>query len=320
MIKLSIIIPVFGVEDFVGKTLDSIFETSAPADVFEVIVVNDGTKDRSMDVVRRFADRLNLRIFEQENQGLSAARNHGLENAEGEYVWFIDSDDCLVDDGVGKVLDLLAEKPGTDVLMFPLKWVYEDGTKDHLDYGIQEEKGMPGKMVLRDSGLPAWAAARYVFKRSLTGNRFLSFPEGLLHEDEYFGPALLYLAETVCVMKDPVYQYRIRSGSIMSSRTARSWYDMVSIHKEVIRFMKHNVAPEDFGWFRTYRFRLLLSIYQKNVSVYETPEFIRFARTEGFYVWRQWLKVYPEKTLRNKLGRLLFFLLPAEKQRLAGAK
>lgn len=320
MIKLSIIVPVFGVEDYVGKTLDSVFETSASGDDFEVIIVNDGTKDGSMDVVRRFSDRPNLRILEQENQGLSAARNHGLDEAEGEYVWFVDSDDYLVEDGVGKVLGLLAERSGADVLMFPLKWIYEDGTKDYLDYEIKSEKIVSGKTVLRDLRLPAWAAPRYVFKRSMTGNGFLRFPKGLLHEDEYFGPALLYLAETVCVMKDPVYQYRIRSGSIMSSRTARSWYDMVSIHKEVIRFMKHNVAPEDFGWFRTYRFRLLLSIYQKNVSVYETPEFIRFARTEGFYVWRQWLKVYPEKTLRNKLGRLLFFLLPAEKQRLAGAK
>ena len=320
MIKLSIIIPVFGVEDFVGKTLDSIFETSAPADAFEVIVVNDGTKDRSMDVVRRFADRLNLRIFEQENQGLSAARNHGLENAEGEYVWFIDSDDCLVDDGVGKVLDLLAEKPGTDVLMFPLKWVYEDGTKDHLDYGIQEEKGMPGKMVLRDSGLPAWAAPRYVFKRSLTGNRFLSFPEGLLHEDEYFGPVLLYLAGTVCMLKDPVYQYRIRQGSIMASKSSRSWYDMVSIHGELIRFGEKGVEPEDRAWFRTYCFERLLPVYKRNSRFYGAPEFHRFARTKGFYVWRYWLKANPGKSLRNRFGRLLYFLFPDERQRLEGVK
>ena len=90
--RLSIIIPVYNVEAFVSKTLESVFNTTASADDFEVIVVNDGTKDKSMDVVRRFSDRPNLLILEQENQGLSAARMNGLSVASGEYIWFIDSD------------------------------------------------------------------------------------------------------------------------------------------------------------------------------------------------------------------------------------
>lgn len=108
--KLSIVIPVYNVEDHVGQTLESVFATDATD--FEVIVVNDGTKDGSMDVVRRYADRPNLTIIEQENQGLSAARNRGLDAARGDNVWFVDSDDFLVENGVGKVLGLLAERPG----------------------------------------------------------------------------------------------------------------------------------------------------------------------------------------------------------------
>lgn len=315
---ISIIVPVFGVEDYIGKALNSIFETSASADVFEVIVVNDGTKDRSMDVVRRFSYRPNLRILEQENQGLSAARMKGLSMAKGEYVWFIDSDDYLVEDGVGKVLGQLARNPGVDVLMFPLKWVYEDGTKDHLDYAIKDEKVVLGKTIIRDLGLPAWAAQRYVFKRSLIGNGSLRFPQGLLHEDEYFGPVLLYLAETVCVLRDPVYQYRIRQGSIMTSKAARSWYDMVSIHGELIRFLEKDVDPEDKTWFRTYCFNRLLPLYKKDIRFFETPEFGRFARKRGFYVWRQWLKAYPGKSLRNRFGRLFFFMFPAVRRRVFG--
>ncbi|MBQ1648699.1 MAG: glycosyltransferase, partial [Bacteroidales bacterium] len=83
--KLSIIIPVYNVEAYVGRTLESVFATDATD--FEVIIVNDGTKDGSMGVIRQFANRLNLTIIEQENQGLSAARNRGLDAAKGDYVW-----------------------------------------------------------------------------------------------------------------------------------------------------------------------------------------------------------------------------------------
>ena len=314
MIKLSIIVPVYGVEAFVGKALDSIFETSASTDVFEVIVVNDGTKDRSMDVVRLFSDKPNLRILEQENLGLSAARMKGLSVAKGEYVWFIDSDDYLVEDGVGRVLGQLVQRVGADVLMFPLMWVYEDGTEDYPDYEIKDDNVVLGKTVIRDLGLPVWAAQRYVFKRSLAGNSFLRFPQGLLHEDEYFGPVLMYLAETVCVLKDSVYQYRIRQGSIMASKSARSWYDMVSIHGELIRFLEQDVEPEDNTWFRTFCFKRLLALYYRDSRFYGTPEFVRFARENGFYVWRQWIKACPGRSLKNRLGRLFFFMFPVVRQ------
>ena len=96
---LSIIIPVYNVEAYVGETLDSVFDTAASTEAFEVIVVNDGTEDGSMDVVLRYASKPNLKIIEQGNQGLSAARLRGLSAAEGDYVWFIDSDDYLMESG-----------------------------------------------------------------------------------------------------------------------------------------------------------------------------------------------------------------------------
>ena len=101
--RLSIIIPIYNVEAYVAETLKSVFEMNDPKDLFEVIVVNDGTKDGSMDIVRQYADRPNLIIVEQENQGLSAARMKGLSMATGEYVWFIDSDDSLFTNAVIKV-------------------------------------------------------------------------------------------------------------------------------------------------------------------------------------------------------------------------
>ena len=155
---LSVIIPVYNVEAYVGKTLESVFHTTASSDDFEVIVVNDGTKDGSMKVVRQFADRPNLTILEQENQGLSAARMKGCSVAGGEYLWFVDSDDYLVEDGVGKVLALLRSHSDAEVLMFPL--LRKNGEEVHLDYQIEGERRMDGKDIVKDPKLPEWNVAR----------------------------------------------------------------------------------------------------------------------------------------------------------------
>ena len=313
--RLSIVIPVYNVEAYVGETLKSVFETTASDELFEVIVVNDGTRDGSMDIVRRYTDRPNLTIIEQENRGLSAARMRGLSKATGEYVWFIDSDDSLLPDAVAKVLTLLAEKPGVDVLMFPLKWVYEDIVKDRLDYKINEEIATVGKSVIRNPGLPIWASPRFVFKRSFMKSEWLFFPKGLIHEDEYFGPVLMYLSKTVRILKDPVYYYRIRPESITSSRSIRSAYDMVSIHKRLVMFLDNGVDTDDRDLFRQFCFSRLQRLYS-NKSLFLSSDFSRFAFREGFYVWRQWLNAFPGKSTKTIIGRLFYFMLPELKERL----
>ena len=318
--KLSIIVPVYNVEPYVGKTLASVFDTPAPAEDFEVIVVNDGTKDGSMAVVRQFADRPNLTIIEQENQGLSAARTKGLSVASGEYVWFVDSDDQLVEDGVGKVLKKLADSPDADALMFPIRWFYVDGSPDFLDYRLEGEHLVKGMAVLRDYHLPPWIVPRFVFRRSMAENAWLFFPEGLWHEDEYYGPVLLCLADRVRVLGDPVYNYVQRPGSIVTSRKIRTAYDLVSIHGLLIRFMEGAPDSLDKEWFRQYCLDRLLSIYRRFSDRWGSPEFRRFAWTRGTYIWREWVAVHPDASWKRKLGRLFYFRLPAWRQRLLGRK
>ena len=94
MLLLSIIIPVYNVEAYIGKLLQSIF--SQDTEGVEIIVVNDGTPDDSMNVVQGFVPvHANLHIVNQPNRGLSEARNTGLKHAQGKYVWFVDGDDCI---------------------------------------------------------------------------------------------------------------------------------------------------------------------------------------------------------------------------------
>lgn len=309
--KLSIIIPVYNVEAYVGRTLESVFDTTAPVVEFEVVVVNDGTEDRSMAVVRRFSDRSNLTILEQENQGLSAARMRGLAQAKGEYVWFVDSDDYLVEDAVRKVLERLQESPGADVLLFPRFHVREEGEKGRLDFDVLRDEVVEGKSVIRDSGIPVYPSQRFILKRSLFDAPWLFFPPGLLHEDEYFGPVLMCLAKRVRILKDPVYYQRHRTGSLTSDMTVRTCYDMVSVHRLLMRFMENALGLEDQGWFRSYCCHRLMAGYGRNPQLFGTPSFHRFVRKEGRYVWKQWKKANPKASLKKEAGKFLYCTMPA---------
>ena len=115
--KLSLIIPVYNVEQYVGRCLQSCLKQPyVMADDFELVIVNDGTKDNSMAIVEEMTrDCANVTIINQDNQGLSMARNTGLKAAKGEYVWFIDSDDWIEDGCLHEILARLHETK-TDLL------------------------------------------------------------------------------------------------------------------------------------------------------------------------------------------------------------
>lgn len=313
--KLSIIIPVYNVEAYVGKALESIYDTSVNLDDFEVIVVNDGSEDGSMEVINRYASQPNLTILEQENQGVSAARMNGLVNANGEFVWFVDSDDFLVKNGVSKVLELLVELPNEDVIMFPVRRVSLDGSMDYVDFKPEGFLSVSGKIAINDLKLPTCPPFRFVIRKSLTDNKWLFFPFGLVHEDEYFGPILLTIAQRITVVPDYVYVHLKRPGSIMTTLSIRSSYDTVSVFKLLIDYLENAMAPSDQDWFRRYCLGRLMESYIRCPDLYGTPEFNQFVHTNGLYIWNQWCRTYPEAPLSKKMKRLLFFVLPRLRQR-----
>ena len=321
MALLSIIIPVYNVEAYVGRTLASVFDTTASVDDFEVIVVNDGTPDNSMDVIRQYADRPNITILEQANQGVSAARMNGLALAKGEYVWFVDSDDWLVEDGVGKVLSLLKERQGVEVLFFP--FIVADGgivQDDRPTPFIDREQTVSGITFIKDLYLLPWEPMHLVIKRSLMNNPWLFFPLGLLHEDVYFGSVLMIFVTSVCLIPEPVYVYfKNRPGSTMSSHAVRSAYDRVSVHQKLMEFMEKELDPSDYGWYRRFCLISLIAAYTRNEYIWGTAAFKQFAFRKGPYVWTQWRKAYPDTSFKNRVGRLFFFMRPSLHARLIGS-
>ena len=111
-IKISIVIPIYNVEHYIGRCVESVLNQKLSKDEYEVIFVNDGTKDNSVEVLNKaidFEKYKNLHIYNKENGGLSSARNFGLDKAHGDYVWFVDSDDWIEPNCLAKIVKKLNE-------------------------------------------------------------------------------------------------------------------------------------------------------------------------------------------------------------------
>lgn len=119
MVKVSVVIPVYNVENYLEECLDSIINQTLKD--IEIICINDGSTDASIDILEKYAKAdSRIQIFNQNNSGLSAARNRGIELSKGEFVYFIDSDDYLDLNALKELYDL-SVKYGTDFIIFKLR-------------------------------------------------------------------------------------------------------------------------------------------------------------------------------------------------------
>lgn len=213
MIKLSIIIPVYNVEKYIGRCLDSCIKQDLPLDEYEILVVNDGSMDESIEIVRRYAEQYqNIRIVEQKNAGPSVARNRGIKEAKGEYLWFIDSDDDISENVVGMLLHE-AYQYKLDAICFDIN-VINSGTVSAV-YPAQPDKDKiicSGKVFFCGVAMPASACVAFFRKEFLISN-FLTFKEGISHEDYEFTPRAYCLADRIMYVNLPVYNYWVREGS-----------------------------------------------------------------------------------------------------------
>ena len=253
MIILSIIIPVYNVEKYVWKTLESIFESTLPKSELEVIVVNDGTKDNSMSIVNEFAAKFdNLKIINQENQGLSVARNTGLKAARGKYVWFVDSDDWIEYDSLPFLLKHL-EHSDKDVLMFKIREYDEEGRilLERFFHDNKNEEQISGTNVVlyqKKYGVDITPMQQYVISRDFLLSNKLFFVPGIYHEDKEFAPRMLINAKKVTIIPKVIYCYlRRNSGSITTddSLQKKRCLSKIEIYKRYITFGERLIRNND---------------------------------------------------------------------------
>lgn len=220
--RLSIIIPVYNVEQWIGRCLESCLNQGLSPAEYEIIVVNDGTKDNSMDIVKKFKNHYpNIVIISQPNGGLSLARNTGLAASKGGYVWFVDGDDVLEENYANRLLNI-AESKNLDVLCFGINLHFPNGKKTPYPiYYKVKDQVYSGMNFLCDVEMPpaAWCA---LYRRNYLEENRLQFYPNIFHEDFEFTPRAYTLADRIMYWDEHIYNYEQRDGSIMNSKDKAS--------------------------------------------------------------------------------------------------
>ena len=213
--KVSIIIPVYNVGKYVGKCLDSVISQTYKD--LEILINNDGSTDDSYEICKAYASRdKRIQLFSQENSGAAACRNKMIENASGDYILFLDSDDWILPEHVERLVDLL-EKNNADASSCGFKEVRNDVEFDtsNKKWKVVEYTGKEFVyQMTRLTGYRCVPWGRLIRKEWFEG---FSFPLGRRFEDVYAMPALMIKLNSVVYTNEPLYIYRNRLDSDIHS-------------------------------------------------------------------------------------------------------
>ena len=205
--KVSIIVPVYNVEKFLQKCLDSIVEQTLKE--IEIICINDGSPDNSLEILNEYASKDDrIIVISQENQGLSAARNAGLKIATGEYIGFVDSDDYIELNYYEKLYNTACKNDSDIALTTILKH-----KKKYLRYNVLHKKEkvaytLNDKMkISEDNTHRIFYVWNKIYRKSLLDKYQMSFPVGRVFEDVLFNLKTIYYANSIVSVPNTKYNY-----------------------------------------------------------------------------------------------------------------
>ena len=240
MIKYSFIVPVYNTEKYLKKCLDSLVNQTYKD--FEIIVVNDGSTDKSSSIISKYQKKYkNIIVIDKENEGLSMARNRGVQKSSGKYIIFVDSDDYVSN----KLLEEIDKKiDDSDILRFQIATEDEEYTKinEYHEEGFESMCGYDAFKYLSSYHFvePAWC---YVIRKNYYIENKFSFKKGVYHEDFGLIPYVIYKARKVKSIDFIGYYYIQRNGSIMNNndykKTVKKAFDMIEQYKVMRLFAKN---------------------------------------------------------------------------------
>lgn len=218
--KLSIIVPCYNVEQYVEKCINSLENQDIPKEEYEILAYNDESKDGTLAILERLAETYpNVKVASHKNKGLSGTRNRGIREAQGDFVWFIDSDDWITENCLGEILSSI--KDDTDIVAF--SGFIPEGNRS-VGARIYGEEVTDKRTLFTHSF--ADGAPFYMHRREFLVKNNLFFKEGIKHEDTLFTPIVLNEARNVVLYRTPVYHYLLRAGSITTVVDIKRIYDL----------------------------------------------------------------------------------------------
>lgn len=262
MIKLSIIVPIYGVEQYLRKCVDSLLNQDI--DNYEIILVDDGSPDECPAICDEYAElakreevrgkSFSVRVIHRENGGLSAARNSGIEVAQGEYVMFVDSDDYWEENVLGSLMKQV-EREQLDVLRFDYQNVndrYEVYNPNKAQRYIDAHTNIVSGIEYLNTRMGyACYAVMYVMRKSIVP----TFTEGIHFEDVDWLPRMMLNAKRVNSTTTTVYNYLVRQGSITKTqgnkkKICKNIEDQMKVMQKYSELIKQY---PDCNWLRNMR-------------------------------------------------------------------
>lgn len=282
MIALSIIIPVYNVEKYIRECIESIFKQSLDEESFEIIIINDGTKDRSIETIEDIIYRhKNITVINQENQGVSVARNNGIAAANGEYILMPDSDDLLIENSLKPLLEKAMETKVDIVVADYLEMRNEDIVflKSHP---VQRTKDIPfiekkGKELFMEYISPNQSYIwRFLFRKDFLIQQNISFIPGIYVQDKPFIYESYIKANKCLKVSYPIYIYRKHSESISFSMSEKYAKDYCIAICKICEFtnlpmlstiQKQRMAEYTFKTISTFTRRLIHEMDEKRKHI-----------------------------------------------------
>ena len=217
MIKISFIIPLYNCEQYIQRCIESILSLPIVHSGKEILVVDDGSRDKGAEIIQQISQtHPEVRLIQQTNKGASTARNRGLNEAQGKWVWFVDADDQVLWDTTNIFpLESLLEVEDTELICFNYKKEYSQALIEHTDYHSQEKiDGV--KFLYRHQSLYLW---NKIFRRdAILKHRFVDGTKNI--EDMYFDmKAIVDMEHVLCI---PVYGYIYNQLNVNSTSRNRS--------------------------------------------------------------------------------------------------
>jgi len=311
-LKLSIIVPVYNVEKYLTRCIKSIEDQDIERTEYEILIVNDGTLDNSREIAVQLQTRnSSIQIIDRENGGLSSARNTGLDYARGKYIMFVDSDDYVEPQFVGKIIHLM-DIHSLELCFFRTISRYKDGSSSIRDkQPLELYKLYSGSDAILN-GLVITSVWHNLYLREFLVSTGVRFHEGIIHEDIPFNHILYPQAKRIMFTDICGYNYCHDGDSITRtqdiSKIKKKYLSNLIGSKDISLYMGNNVLNDDV--YTKYQIKMNSLLMSQLLSLALDKDRLGYEFTKLYMTESSALGLYPVLgKVKNLKNRIVLFLL-----------
>lgn len=311
MDKISVIIPVYNVERYLRECLDSIINQTYRN--LEIICIDDGSPDNSINILKDYS-KIDNRIFikQQQNRGLSKARNEGIKISTGKYLIFVDSDDWLPLDAI-ELLYKKIKKENSDIVIGGRITITNFKRENFIptgeDINFTFEKYLEYSMKKKEFRAVAWGK---LYKKEIIEKNNLEFPKGLLYEDLLFVLKYLYYSEKISILSKEIYYYRNNNLNSIVNTIKIKDLDSLEIIEKLEKFLEennqNNILKKEY--FQEYIYNWIIyttlgKFFNNKINFNQTKNYLK--KIEKNSIFNKYANNYLKLSHKIKRNRILIY-------------